>query len=220
MVRTAGRVSGAARVCRFAVAAFALFLASVPSAPARADAPPVPASDYPSTTRIQYFPNWSNRQYDCNFGWNCETDSPFLHVRREDDLHRVSGWAMWGHWHDDIMGFELYSSVYSPTLNSDGVPWNDVAERDEGVALTVWHHATAAKTLPDVLPPGVAGKTAASYVNEGAWHVLFLTVSWGGTHEVEGAALFPMKRKYQARRFLIRQVRAAVLASSDPAPGT
>jgi hypothetical protein len=112
------------------------------------------------------------------------------------------------------MGFELYSSIYSPEQSPDGTSWNAYAANDEAVALKVWNRGTAAKTVPTVLPSDAHGNTFATYVNKGSWHVLFLTVSWGGTHEIEGAALFPMKRKYEARRFLIEQVRAAVMASS------
>jgi len=192
----------------------AVMLAACPGT-ATASAQPIPRADYPPSTRIQYFADWSNRQFDCNFGWNCDSGLPFLHARTEDQLHRNGGWAMWGHWHNDTMGFELYSSVYDVGPAPDSHPWSEYAAGDERVALVALNGGIDAKTLPAVLPCGTPGSTFAVWVDKGTWHVLFITVTWAGTHEIEGAALYPRKRKWEARNYLIKQVRAAVL-QTDP----
>ena len=182
---------------------------------------PIPRSDYPPSTQIKYFPDWTNRQFDCNFGWNCDAGTPFLHTRTEDALHRQGGWALWGEWHGDAMGFELYSSRYDPAATPDGTSWSEYAARDEHHALEAPDWGEEARTIPAVLPCGTAGKTFAVWVDQGFWHDLFITVSWGGTREIEAATVFPPKRKWEARRYLIAQVRAAVLqAVGSPAGST
>lgn len=196
-----------------AAALTALAILAGQTLPAGADAPPIPQSDYPPSTRVEYFPNWTNKQFDCNFGWNCESETPFLHAWTEDAMHRRSGWAMWGHWHDDVMGFELYSSVYTPGPSTDTVSWNHFAARDELVALKALNKAKDAKTIPAMLPCGVNGKTFAEYVDKRGWHVFFLTVWWGPYREIEAAALYPTKKKWEARAYLIQQVRLAVRAA-------
>src|SRR5438552_1856374 len=90
---------------------------------------PVPAADYPRHTRLTYYPTWTNRQFDCNFGWYCDPGDfrPYLHIATEDQLQRMGGWAIWGEWRGDRMGFELYSSVYSDQPSPDDVAWNEHA---------------------------------------------------------------------------------------------
>lgn len=190
-------------------------LACWPVTPAHAQVLPLPAGAYPSHTRLTYYPDWTNRQFDCNFGWFCDgvNDRPFLHLLTQDALHRMSGWAVWGEWQGDRMGFELYSSVYSDQQAPDSVPWNRHASADEQLALLGLRQARAARTTPMLLPDGVQGGTFAASVDRPGWHVLFLTVWWGPEHEVEAAALYPPREKGRARRYLAEQVREAVRAS-------
>jgi hypothetical protein len=196
--------------------ALAGLLSAGPGVASAADLP-IPRTDYPPTTHFRYFPDWSNRQFDCNFGWNCDSGEPFLHTRTEDQLHRQSGWAIWGEWHGDKMGFELYSSIYAPTTTPNSTAWSDTAAQDEHGALDALNDGTEAKTIPAVLPCDTPGQTFAVWVDKAYWHVLFITVSWGGTREIEAATVYPRKRKWEARNYLITQVRAAVLQANPTA---
>lgn len=195
-----------------------LLAASSLMAPPRSGPIPVPAGDYPRQTVLEYFPSMTNRQFDCVFGWDCDAHVPYFHLSTEDQLHRVRGWGIWGHWHDDVMGFELYSSVYVQPTTRDAPSWNQVAAQDELVALGLWRHVTAARTIPMVLPDGVRGQAFARSINLPGWHVFLLTAWWGSDREVEGAVLYPPARKGEARRDLIRQVRIAVsqVLARDP----
>lgn len=178
--------------------------------------PVLSPSDYPAGTQLQYFPQWTNEQFDCNFGWFCEYGTPFTHLKREDALHRASGWALWGEWHNDAMGFELYSSTYSADAAPAGSTWNQQAAADEQQALRL-QGAHLVTVSPAVLSSGVAGGTFAMHLTRIGLHMLFITAWWGTSHEVEGAALYPARRSAEARRYLITQVRAAIqLASRSP----
>lgn len=207
--------SSAARIVAwlFVVLGVAGWLAT----PAHATTLPLSPSDYPPHTQLTYFPTWTNEQFDCNFGWFCEINLPFLHLSTEDELHRVAGWAVWGEWRNDRMGFELYSSVYSDQPAPDGIAWNRHAATDERVALGL-QQARAAKTVASVLPPGVQGEVFAASLNRPYWHVLFLTAWWGPTHEIEAAVLYPLKKKHEAWRYLTEQVRAALQVADGHAP--
>lgn len=180
--------------------------------PAGAAEYPLPTDAYPPHTRITYFPQWTNGQFDCNFGWTCEGSSqePMLHMMTQDQLHRTNGWALWGEWHGDSMGFELYSSEYEETPAPDPGTWGGYAAGDEERTLARVQKARAAKTIPSVLPPGARGGAFAYYLDRPYWHAFFLTAWWGSSHEVEAAVLYPKKKKWVARRYLIKQVRAAV----------
>jgi hypothetical protein len=179
--------------------------------PVHAAVSPIPASAYPPHTRITYFPNWTNGEFDCNFGWVCSSGSPqpYMHMSTEDQLHRTSGWATWGEWHGDTLGFELYASVYDPGIGHDGLTWNQIAASDEN-AMLVRGQGARSETVPSLLPDGVQGGAFAYSMNRPYWHVLFLTVWWGGNSEIEAAAVYPLKKKSEAHRYLIKQVRAAV----------
>jgi hypothetical protein len=188
--------------------------------PVRAESSPIPAGAYPPHTRITYFPAWTNRQFDCNFGWVCEGTSPqpYLHILTEDQLHRTGGWATWGEWHDDEMGFEVYLSTYQDGIAQDGMPhpamtWNQAAAIDEQTMLVRGQKARPATAVPSLLPQGESGGSFAYHVDEPYWHVLFLTVWWGADHEIEAATTFPLKKKSLARRDLIKQIRAAIAAT-------
>jgi hypothetical protein len=68
---------------------------------ALADAPRISASLYPAHTRITQFPSLTNQQMDCDWGFACQngqavTSAQMFHLRTEDDLHRLSGWAQFG----------------------------------------------------------------------------------------------------------------------------
>jgi hypothetical protein len=220
VVNPASRMWRLKRGARLGVVTGLAAVLAAGAVPASAATPPVPSSDYPPTTHLRYFPDWTNRQFDCNFGWECDAGVPFLHTRTEDQLHRVGGWAMWGEWHGDVMGFELYSSTYDPGAAAESTPWSEYAAEDEHGTLMALNQGLEAITVPAVLPCNTPGRTFAVWVNNGAWHVLFITVAWGGTKEIESAALYPLKRKWEARRYLIKQVRAAVLAAESMSAST
>jgi hypothetical protein len=183
---------------------------------------PLPAGVYPPHTKITYHPTWSNHDFDCNFGWYCdhEPPMPFVHILTEDQLHRTGGWATWGEWHGDELGFELYLSTYADgiaggSMPHPGVPWNQAAALDEQTMLVRVQKARAA-AVPAMLPDGVTGEAFAYYLALPYGHVLFLTAWWGATHEVEAAVLFPLSEKAEARRYLIKQVYLTVqLAETD-----
>jgi hypothetical protein len=176
---------------------------------------PLTAAEYPAHTHLTYYPTWTNQQFDCNFGMVCDsgTPEPYLHFFSEDQLHRTGGWAIWGEWQDDRMGFELYSSVYAGGTAAGSMPWNQNAATDEQTMLVRAQLARPAKTIPSVLPDGVQGGAFAYYLSRPYWHVLFLTAWWGTDHEVEAAALYPTRLKSEARRYLIEQVRTAIRVS-------
>jgi hypothetical protein len=180
---------------------------------------PLPAAAYPPRTHITYYAEWTNQQFDCNFGWFCDSDSPqpFVHIMTEDQLHRADGWAVWGDWHGDRMGFELYPSVYVDGTAPTGTSWNQAAATDERTMLVRVLQARAARTTPSVLPDGVTGGAFAYYLDRPYWHVLFITAWWGATHEIEAAVLYPLKQRWEARRYLIEQVRLAAQAAETVA---
>jgi hypothetical protein len=190
-----------------------------PDTRVRADSSPIPVTAYPPHTRITYFPDWTNRQFDCNFGWVCEGSSPqpYLHIMTEDQLHRTGGWATWGEWHDDDMGFELYSSIYDSGLAPDAVQWNQAAATDESTMLVRGQDATAVVAVPSLVPQGETGRSFAYHFDRPYWHALFLTVWWGGDHEIEAVTTFPLKKKSVARRYLIKQIHAAIRAAQKEA---
>src|SRR5690348_16227934 len=80
--------------------------------PARAQDLPLPSAEYPPHTKLTYYPDWTNQQFDCNFGgfYDAGFYQPSFHLLTEEALHRTGGWALWGEWQGDRMGFELYSS--------------------------------------------------------------------------------------------------------------
>jgi hypothetical protein len=189
--------------------------------PAHAQDLPLPVSEYPPQTELTYFPAWTNQQFDCNFGGFCDAGiyQPSLHLLTQDALHRTGGWAIWGEWHDDRMGFELYSSVYSDQVAPDSVPWNRYAAADEQMVLLNFQQAKAARSVPSLLPAGVPGGAFVASLDGPYFHAVFLTVWWGASHEIEAAVLYPMKRRSEARRYLIQQVRTAVQVATGALDG-
>jgi hypothetical protein len=107
------------------------------------------------------------------------------------------------------MGFELYSSIYSDQVVPNSMAWNQYAAADEQTALLGFQRGTTVRRLPSVLPAGVPGGGFAIALNRPGWHIFFLTVWWGASHEVEAAVLYPVKRRAEAWHYLIEQVRTS-----------
>jgi hypothetical protein len=199
-----------------------LNLSRLTAIPADAAVSPLPDGSYPTHTKVTYYASWSNHDFDCNFGWYCDqtTPMPFAHILTEDQLHRTGGWASWGEWKGDEVGFELYPSTYDDGIAQDGMPhpamsWNQAAAVDEQTMLVRVQTAHALTTAPVVLPDGVQGGSFAYTFSTPYGHLLFLTAWWGATHEVEAAALYPARLKWLARHYLTLQVRAAIEIAID-----
>jgi hypothetical protein len=183
---------------------------------------PLPDDAYPPHTKLTYYPRWSNHDFDCTFGWYCDGASPlpFVHILTEDQLHRTGGWALWGEWHGDALGFELYPSTYADGIAQDGMAhpimtWNQAAATDEQTILVRVQGAQAVTPVPQVLPAGVAGGAFAYDLTMPYGHILFLTAWCGRTQEVEAAVLYPMNKQAEARHYLSRQVRSAIRLTQE-----
>jgi hypothetical protein len=180
---------------------------------AHADALPIPATRYPSGTRITYFPAVSNATMDCQWGFICEGNVPLFHLQLQDQLHRITGWAqyaVWNHSHKK-MQFVVYASQYAPDIDLERRPWSRAAFDDFRAAI----HAQGYKPLrdePSLLPKGGDGGTVAALQRSGP-DDLIVVAAWTSSHEVEAIAVFS-HRSPGARRvaltYLARQVRAAI----------
>lgn len=182
-----------------------------------AASPRIPASLYPAHTRITSISPLTNGQMDCDWGFACYdaiplSNAPIFHLRTQDDLHRLSGWAQFGdgRQHHHRM---LFASRYSAD-DAAGMPWNVAAFSDfRGALMTSGFEEL--ERVPRLLPRGEVGNTSAQLARSADGDVLAMAC-WTGSIEVEGMALYahgsPSDRQV-ALRYLTREIRAAVKAA-------
>jgi hypothetical protein len=191
--------------------------AMLPSRTLAATPSPVPASLYPTHTRITSMDPLAKAQMDCDWGFDCHqnqpvTAVPLFHERTQDELHRLSGWAQFGDSRKPAtrMLFALFAPRYSAT-GEDGMPGNVAAFADfRGVLIADGY--TDLERYPRLLPRGVLGNTSAQRATATNNDVLAMTC-WTGSIEVEGVVVYVHHNAVQRRtamRDLARQVRAGV----------
>ncbi|HEX8918057.1 MAG TPA: hypothetical protein VF898_06120 [Chloroflexota bacterium] len=191
----------------------------LPSQVLAAPSPHIAPNLYPARTRITTLTPLSNQQMDCDWGFACHdgtpvTDAPVFHLRTQDDLQRVSGWAQFGdvgHGSTRIL-FAVFASRYSGT-DSAGLPWNTLAFADFRGALMIQGYDDLLH-VPRLVPRGVVGNAGAQLVRSPNGDVYALSC-WTGSIEVEGLTVYApgsAARQRQAVRDLTRQMRAAVTA--------
>jgi hypothetical protein len=192
-------------------------LALVPARVHASGSPHLSAALYPARTRITTIDPLSNQRMDCNWGFSCragqpDTSAPVFHLRTQDDLHRLSGWAQFG----DTPGgssrmlFALFASRYSPG-SEEGMPWNVLAFSDFRAVLISDRYAEIER-FPRLIPAGQIGNSSAQRLRSRDGDALAMSC-WVGTVEVEGLAMYAHRSASQERlamHDLSRQVRAAV----------
>jgi hypothetical protein len=184
-----------------------------------AESPLIATNLYPRHTTITSLSSLSNGQMDCDWGFACHDGHPVtaswvFHLRTQDDLHRLSGWAQFG----DTRGaggrmlFALFASRYSGDA-SNGLPWNVAAFADfRGATLSTGYQDL--NRMPRLLPQGMVGNASVQVTRSPGADALAMA-SWTGSIEVEGVVVYAHHSAAQqrlARRDLIRQMRAAVPA--------
>lgn len=193
------------------VIALTVLLGGITS-PASADTAGIPASLYPSGTRITDFPSVSNSTMDCQWGFFCEGSLPVFHLQPQDELQRVGGWAQYAVWQHDNkrMHFVAYGSQCTPARDWVGRPWSRSAFDDFQAAILAQGYQRLRGTL-GLLPKGLDGGASASLQRCGPDDLIAMA-AWAGSREVEALAVFghrsPGSRRF-ALTILARQLRAA-----------
>lgn len=201
----------------FAALATATLSSSISAHAAKAR---IPARFYPSGAHLGFTANLSNHQMDCQWGFFCEGPVPLFHFRRQDDLHRLGGWAQYAGWHRHhrSMLFALYASRYADGVDIDGVPWSRAALNDL-VQATRSHHYIPLQHPPRLLPAGMKGVSFAALQRSGTDDLVVMACA-GGQYEVEALVVFD-HRSPSARTLalydLAQQVRAAAGSSLSSA---
>lgn len=172
---------------------------------------------YPPHTQISMVDPLSNNQMDCDWGFSCEgnqpvTSVPLFHLRTQDDLHRLSGWAQFGNTPggSSRMLFAVFASRYSPTTEQ-GMPWNVLAFSDFRAVL-ISDMYNEVDHFPRLIPKGQVGNSSAQLLLSRDGDMLAMTC-WVGSIEVEGVAIYAHGSKAQhqlAVKDLSRQIRTAV----------
>jgi len=186
---------------------------------ARANSLHISATLYPAHTRISQLSPLSNQEMDCDWSFGCQNGQPIygtwvFHLRSQDDLHRLSGWAQFGDTgsHTERMLFAVYASGYS-SGDSDGLPWN-VAAFSDFRAATLGSGYTDLDRVPQLVPKGMLGNVGAELLRSRSGDVIAMAC-WVGSVEVEGIAVYvhgmPLQRRI-ALSSLARQIRSAVVA--------
>lgn len=179
----------------------------------------MPATLYPARTSISTIAPLSNQQMDCDWGFACHDGQPLLqswvfHLRTQDDLHRISGWAQFGdaRVHTHRMLFAVFASHYSPDA-SDGLPWNVAAFADfRGATLSSRYQDL--EHTPRLLPQGVLGNTSVQQLRSRSGDAIAMAC-WVGSVEAEGIAFYTHGARDQrdiAVRSLTRQIRTAIVS--------
>lgn len=176
----------------------------------------IPSALYPPQTRISRLEPLSNQQMDCDWSFACHDGQPLLqswifHLRTQDDLHRLSGWAQFGDAsvHARRILFAVFASRYGPDT-SDGLPWNVAAFSDfRGATLSTRYQDL--EQTPRLLPKGALGNTSVQQLRSRSGDAIAMAC-WVGSIEVEGIALYTHGATDQrniAVRSLTRQMRNA-----------
>lgn len=172
---------------------------------------------YPPHTQISTLDPLSNSQMDCDWGFSCQgdqpvTSAPLFHLRTQDDLHRLSGWAQFGNTPGGAnrMLFAVFASRYSPTAKQ-GMPWNVLAFSDFRAVL-ISDMYQEINHFPRLIPKAQVGNSSAQILQSRDGDMLAMTC-WVGSIEVEGIAIYAHGSKAQhqlAVKDLSRQIRTAV----------
>ena len=212
------------RLSRAAVVIAAITAACIlPPLPTFAtSAPHIAPALYPARTRISVLAPLSNQQMDCNWGFACHNGQALLqswifHLRTQDDLHRLSGWAQFG----DVrplarrMLFAVFASHYSLDA-SNGLPWNIAAFSDfRGATMSMRYQEL--EHTPPFLPKGILGNTSVQQLRSNSIDILAMAC-WAGSIEVEGIAIYTHGETHQERiamQSLTGQMRAATAEALD-----
>ena len=184
---------------------------------ALADTMRISASLYPPHTRITQISPLTNAQMDCAWGFACHngqamTDAQLFHLRTQDDLHRLNGWAQFGDGkvRGNRMMFAVFASHYD-SASDEGMPWNVVAFADFRGALMSQQYQDLARPR-GLLPSGQVGNTSAQLGRSPNSDVLAMSC-WVGSIEVEGVVIYAHGSHAAATfasRELSRQIAAAV----------
>lgn len=194
-----------------------IVLTLIPARTLAAGVPPIAPSFYPPHTRITTIDPLSNQHMDCDWGFACHgdqpvTSAPVFHLRTQDDLHRVSGWAQFGdrRGHTTRMLFAVYASRYT-AQSAEGMPWNVMAFADFRGALMAEGYEDL-NHVPRLLPKGAVGNTSAQLARSVDGDVFAMTY-WTGSIEAEGVVVYAHGSPAQHRlavRDLTLQMRATV----------
>lgn len=183
--------------------------------------PYVPASLYPSGSRISFNADLSNEGMDALWDLDAEGE-PLMHAYPQRVFLRQSGWMEQSFLQHgkQIAWFILFASSYGTFSN--GQNGNVVAYRDLRVMLTKWWHAgLAAKQPQSILPAGASGETETRVIpklDDGPF--LVTSAWWGDRREIEAIAYSSSPRlvgRARLRRMLAAQVR---YAASVPQPAS
>jgi hypothetical protein len=158
---------------------------------------------------------------DCAWGFVCQDGQPLVHqplfhLRTQDDLHRLGGWAQFasGGVQGHHLLFALLASHYGPS-DPESMPWNVQAFSDFRIALTVVGYRDVER-VPRLAPKGAVANQSLQVLHSPTMTVLAMSC-WTGSIEIEGTAIFhpnSVALRRVALHHLIAQMRAAVIAAS------
>jgi hypothetical protein len=195
-----------------------------PAGTTRAAGAPVPSSLYPARAHTTYFPDISNGDVDCQWGFVCPAgegfpSDPLFHSLTQDELHRTGGWAETSvlNRHGRIMLFFLFASRYAPSLNPDGIQWVVAAFDDLDLASRAYGFVDRS-SVPQLLASMNSGEIMAKQQHTRQFDS-YLLAFWTGSQDAEALAVYnhaSSSERQTALRDLTAQVRVALHQLTQP----